>query len=327
MGRLSLSLILMLNVLPAGTSSAERSYRLVGAVVREDGKPFRNVTPVVFLHGAITPFSAKTAVGPDGRFTFKKLPAATYTLIVDVPRLGEVRKTVEVGPSFADSRGQVTARIAFDRTSSVERQNVISALDLSIPSSARQEYERADSLLGRRDVQGAVESLKKAVAIAPQFSAAWNHLGTIAYQTKQYQDAERYFREALKQDPDAYAPLVNLGGALLSEGKIADSLPINQSAVKARPDDPLAQSQLGQSYFYLNRLDEAERHLKQAELLDPGHFSYPQVFLVEIYARRNQLPAAISEIEGFLKLHPDSEMADQMRKALEKARAGLPAKP
>jgi outer membrane protein assembly factor BamD (BamD/ComL family) len=61
--------------------------------------------------------------------------------------------------------------------------------------------------------------------------------------------------------------------------------------------------------------------------LDPGHFSYPQVFLVEIYARRNQLPAAISEIEGFLKLHPDSEMADQMRKALEKARAGLPAKP
>jgi tetratricopeptide (TPR) repeat protein len=84
---------------------------------------------------------------------------------------------------------------------------------------------------------------------------------------------------------------------------------------------------LGQSYFYLGRLDEAERHLKQAKLLEPNHFSYPQVFLVEIYARRNQLPAAIREIEEFLKLHPDSETAGQMRKVLEVARARLTAKP
>jgi tetratricopeptide (TPR) repeat protein len=136
--------------------------------------------------------------------------------------------------------------------------------------------------------------------------------------------AEQYFREALKHDPESYAPLVNLGGALLSEGKIEESLPINQRAVRARPDDPLAHSQLGQSYYYLENFNEAEKYLKQAKALDPSHFSYHQLLLINIYARRENLPALIAEMEEFLRLHPDARLAPEIRKSLEKARALRP---
>jgi Tfp pilus assembly protein PilF len=325
MRRLLQALILALVVVPTDASSDR--YRFVGTILRDDGKPFQNVTPMVFLQGAITPFSSQTQVGPDGRFTFKNLPAATYTLIVDVPRIGELRKTVEVGPSFADSKGRVALTVTFDQASPIDKKRAVSAVELSVPDSALLEYNKAEDFLARRDVKGAIDCLKKAIEIAPQYAAAWNHLGTISYQTKQYQQAEGYFREALERDPEAYSPLVNLGGALLAQGKLADSLPINERAVKAKPDDPLAHSQLGQNYFFLGKLDEAERHLKQAKALDPSHFSYPQLVLVEIYARKNQLPAAIAEIEEFLKLHPDSELAPKMRKVLEDARARLSPKP
>jgi len=219
MRRLLQALILALVVAPTGASPDKDSYRLVGTILQEDGKPFKDVTPVVFLHGALTPFSAQTQAGPDGRFTFNNLPASTYTMIVAVPRAGELRRTVEVGPSFADSKRRVTVTISFDRGSAVEKKQVISAVELSVPSSAQAEYNKAEDHLARQDLKGAIDCLKKAIEIAPQFAAAWNYLGTLAYQTKQYQQAEEYFRAALNRDPEAYSPLVNLGGALLADRK------------------------------------------------------------------------------------------------------------
>ncbi len=302
-------------------------YRLEGTITWDTGKLPRNVIPVVFLQGAVTPFSVQTQAGSDGRFTFKNLPAGTYTLIVDVPRAGELRKTVEVGPSLADAKGRVIITVKFDGAGATKQEQQVSAVELSVPEEAKAEYTKAGNCLARQDVKQAIEHLKKATEIAPQYAAAWNHLGTIAFQSRQYQEAEHYFREALRRDPEAFSPLVNLGGALLAQAKIDESLPVNERAVKVRPEDALAHSQLGQSYYFLGRLDEAERHLKQAKALDPGHYSFPQVMLVEIYARRNQLPAAIAEIEEFLRLHPDSSLVPRMQKALKDAQARLAAKP
>jgi tetratricopeptide (TPR) repeat protein len=102
-------------------------------------------------------------------------------------------------------------------------------------------------------------------------------------------------------------------------------LEINQRAVRARPDDALGQSQLGQSYYFLGRLDEAEKHLKEAKAIDPSHFSFPQLVLAELYQRRGNYPALVGELEEFLRLHPDSEEAPAVRTSLERVRARLPA--
>jgi tetratricopeptide (TPR) repeat protein len=308
-------------------AAAEKAYQLIGSILQSDGTPFIGASPVVFLNGAVKPFSSQTMAGRDGRFKFKNIPAGTYTVVAAVARVGELRKTVEVGPSFADSKRTVAVTIVFDQTVPVIRGGGISAAELSVSEDAAREYKRAHDSLSRHDVKGAIERLKRAVEISPQFATAWNQLGVIAYQTKEYQQAEGYFREALKQDADAYSPLVNLGGALLALDRFEEALEINRAAVKARPGDALAHSQLGKSYFYLDRLDDAETHLKRAKALDPSHFSYPQVFLIEVYARRNQLPAAIAEMEEFLKLHPDSDWVPRIREILGIARARLQATP
>ena len=326
MRRLPLTFALLALLVPGVLGSDKDSFRLVGTILRDDGKPFKDVAPVVFLDGVRTPFTTETRAGRDGKFTFKNLRAATYTLGVYIPRAGEIQKTVEVGPSFADSKRTIRLTVRFNRADVLEKGHSVSAVELSIPYGAREEFAKAENALSRRDVKGAIGYLKKAVDMAPQYAAAWNRLGTIAYQSARYAEAEEYFREALKQDPEAYSPLVNLGGALLSEGKFQESLPVNQQAVKIKPADALAHSQLGQSYYELGELDEAEKHLKEAKALDPSQFSFPQLFLVQIYVRRNQFEAAIAEIEEFLKLHPDSKFAPQLRKALEATRSQVPPK-
>jgi tetratricopeptide (TPR) repeat protein len=174
--------------------------------------------------------------------------------------------------------------------------------------------------LGQHDVPGAIQYLRNALDLAPQFSAAWNNLGTIAYQSGEYENAEKHFREALRHDPDSYAPLVNLGGALLSLNRAEDALRINLQAVKERPDDALAHSQLGQSYLRVGQIEPAERHLKQAKALDVRHFSFPQLVLAEIYALKEDHPAFVAELEEFLRYHPDSKLVPGVTQALEKAR-------
>lgn len=321
------SIFLLLTIIPSGAVAGKSVFQVVGRIVQGDGALFRDALPVVFLHGSLTPFSAQAPVGPDGRFRFKKIPAGTYTLAAAVPRLGERRKTIEVGPSFADSNGNVAVEISFEGTISWEKKGTVSAAELSVSENSRQEYRKAQECLSRQDVQGAIARLTKAVELSPQFAIALNQLGTIAYQTGKFQQAEEYFRASLKQDPGLYAPLVNLGGALLALRRDEEGLAVNQDAVRTMPGDALAHAQLGKNYYYMGRFDEAEIHLKRAAMLDPSHFSHPQIVLIDLYLRRNQLQEAVGEMEAFLKLHPDSDWVPNIRKLLDTTRARLSANP
>lgn len=297
--------------LPAG-----EFFELRGRVLQDNGRPFRRALPQVFLQGATHPFSASTQADLSGEFQFKKLAAGMYTLVIIVPRRGEMRRTVQVSPSLADEHGRIRVDLQFEPTFSPMDTHIVSAKQLAIPENAKKEYERAQSRLEKHDVAGAVRHLKKAVEIAPAYSAAWNYLGTIAYQSREYTQACDYFQEALKHEPEAYAPRVNLGGALLALGRVREALEYNREAVRMRPDDALAHSQLGQNYFQLGQLELATQHLKKAKSLDVAHFSFPQLLLAEIYRLKKDEAAMREELREFLHYHPDSDYAPQIRELL-----------
>src|SRR5262249_4930637 len=187
---------------------------------------------------------------------------------------------------------------------------------LSIPNEARREYEAADKKLARRDVAAAVAHLERAVVLAPDFATAWNHLGTIAYQTGQYVMAESHFRKALEADPGAFEPLVNLGGVLINLGKLDEALGRNLGAVHQRPNDALANSQLGMVYFGLGNLDLAEKYLTCAKKIDPTHFSHPQRLLAQIHMKRGERKQAAEELEDLLARHPDVADAARISEAI-----------
>jgi tetratricopeptide (TPR) repeat protein len=272
----------------------------------------------VALHGSTTPFEAATLADVGGQFRFRAIEPGTYTLSVFVPGRGETRKTIEVGPSTADKQRRVRLLVRLDESKMApDRSSLISMRQLSIPQKAKDEYEKASKSLGERDSEAAVAHLKKAVELAPQFAEAWNHLGTIAYQTKRYEDAEGYFRHALEADPDSYAPLVNLGGVLVTLGRWDEAWTFNLNAVLRQPADALAQSQMGMTYFGLRRMDLAEKYLLEAVRLDAGHFSHPQLLLAEIYLRRGEKAKASDQLEDFLRHHPDNPGAGKMREAID----------
>ena len=309
--------ILLALAMPAAAYGGEPLYELSGQV-----QPAGYAS--VSLYGDTSPFSATTLTGPEGAFRFRKLRAGTYTIGVFFPARGEARQTVEIGPGTADAHRRVFLALRFKDSdfefSDSSRQNAVSVTTLAIPSKATSQYEAAQKDMSKHDVDAAVAHLQRAVKLAPQFSAAWNELGTIAYQTRQYARAEQCFREALVHDPSAYEALVNLGGALLTEQKLDEALLFNQLAVRSRPNDALANSQLGQTYFAKGTLDLAVKYLEIARRADPAHFSHPQLVLAEIHLRRGESAAAAAELEDFLAHHPDYPTAAKIRESIEKLR-------
>src|SRR5258708_7244926 len=135
--RLLLSTVLCLTAL-----AKDAVYELTGCIVPETHAS-------ISIYGATTPFSDATLSDDRGRFRFPRLAAGSYTLAVFVPERGEARKTVEVGPGSADSRGRVAVLMNFKDSDftfdDVTRQrNAVSTRELSVPERAWREYERSE---------------------------------------------------------------------------------------------------------------------------------------------------------------------------------------
>jgi Tfp pilus assembly protein PilF len=297
----------------------ERAYELRGRVLQKDGAPFTGAVFAVIISGATRPFTARTQTDLGGRFKFADLEPATYNLTIVGPSGGDMTKTVEIGPSGAVEGFRVEETFCFDAGLYTETPHTVSARRLAVPEKARREFERALTRLSEHRVAEAAEILQKVVESAPGFADAWNQLGIIAYQTGDYPSAERQFREALKQEPDSFSALVNLGGVLVAQGKSEEGLAVNRRAMEKAPHDALAQSQLGLAYFLLDRLAQAEEHLRQAKTLDPRHFSSPQLVLAEIYRLQGKFAESRLELEEFLRLRPDSAAAERVRQLLGRA--------
>jgi type IV pilus assembly protein PilF len=198
--------------------------------------------------------------------------------------------------------------------SALSAADTVSVRELGIPQKAKDRYDDAQRKLARHDTEGATKKLKEAVAIAPDYSAAWNALGVIST------SPEDHFRRALATDPDNLDAVLNLGGLLLKTGRAEEALGFSQRAAFALSGDASAQAQLGMNLYQLGRLGEAERVLLIARRLEPAHKALPQLFLAEIYARRGEKARALAQLEELLASRPPEPLAATLRQFSAKLR-------
>jgi tetratricopeptide (TPR) repeat protein len=304
----------------AQSPNEPQKFELNGQVRLAQPQRPRRLVAYVALFGNTTPYSTYMWTDFSGKFKFKKVPPGSYSLHVELRRLGEKHLTVEVSPSLADRKSRIYHIITVEPSGSLaarQKPDVVSLRELSIPEKARSLSLGAEKKLSKNEIEKGIAMLERAVNLAPHFVAAINRLGTIFHMQKEFPKAEQYFREALEKDPTAYAPLVNLGGTLLALGRFQEALALNQRAVAARPLDALANAQLGLSYVNLKEDEKALGYLVRTKQLDPQHFTFPQLALADIYHRQKKTELALRELQEFVKLHPDDIQAKLIRKQIE----------
>jgi tetratricopeptide (TPR) repeat protein/tRNA A-37 threonylcarbamoyl transferase component Bud32 len=105
--------------------------------------------------------------------------------------------------------------------------------------------------------------------IEPPTAECLRQQGNIYYDRKDYAQAERFYKEAIKQSPDDAAPHINLSCCYLAQLKYDEAIAAAQKAYDLDPTAPAALLNLGWGCVRTGKYEEAITHFTKLIELDP----------------------------------------------------------
>lgn len=268
----------------------------------------------------------------NGAFTFRRLTGGTYRLTVEAGKEFETAsETVDIIDSPLRNRraGQVVSvqiQLRSRRSEKDAKPGVVNSTLAAIPKEARELYEKALAAAQAGAHKRAVEHLKKAVAVYPQFVLALNELGVQYLKLNETEQAAEALRAALKLDPEVFILRLNYGIVLLQRRRFAEAETELGRAIKLGDSSHVAHLYRGRALIGLLRYDEAEKELLRALALGGDEARMAHRFLGALYIERGDNARAIESLETYLRLEPKAGEAAQIRSIIKQLRAEI-AKP
>jgi tetratricopeptide (TPR) repeat protein len=122
-----------------------------------------------------------------------------------------------------------------------------------------------------REYQEAEKHFKAALKINPQSSMAFSALGYVYYLLKKYDLAILNFKKAIEEDPNNSGAHNNLGFTFAEIGiNVNDAINECRKAIAFNPDSAAYRDSLGWCYFVAGQYDASVKELKKALDLAPG---------------------------------------------------------
>ena len=201
------------------------------------------------------------------------------------------------------------------------------------PKDARKAYEKGLQAEKKGELANAHKYFAKAVEIYPRYTNAWFQLGTVLQKEQQKDAARAAFTQSTTIDTKFLPPYLSLSSMAYEAENWTELLnftnhilnldPLNHVSGYVLDLDPLNYTE---AYFYnslanfkLKKFADAEKSGLKAEQVDlRTRFPQLHLLLAEIFARKNDYPIAISEIQTYLQLVPHAIDGDQVRERLAK---------
>ncbi|HYA41765.1 MAG TPA: tetratricopeptide repeat protein [Syntrophobacteraceae bacterium] len=181
------------------------------------------------------------------------------------------------------------------------------------------EYDLALAYDQRGLQDKAFSHLQAALKIKPDYSEALNTLGKMYAERGQFEAARAAFQKAL-DDAFYKTPQIaafNLGMLYEKKGDIERALTYYQQAVKMDQNYATAWLRMGEVCEQLRRNDEARHAYGNAVRLAPGLAEAQLRFGIMSY-KAGDMEAAVHSLSRVGEIAPNTDMADEARKWLEK---------
>jgi tetratricopeptide (TPR) repeat protein len=228
-----------------------------------------------------------------------------------------------------DPRGPLA--LAEVRSARGDARGVIAALEGRVASASASDlasgaYTEMVTALSRayleaREPKRAVETLERARQRAPDDHELLFRLAAMYEQTKDYDRAERTFRDLIEADPDHDRALNYLGYMLADRGrKLSEAVTFITRALALDQDNPSYLDSLGWAYFRLERYDEALSPLERAAA-DVPDSSVIQDHLGDLYFELKRYSDAAAAFDRALAGDRDGIDMVAITKKRDRARA------
>jgi tetratricopeptide (TPR) repeat protein len=158
-------------------------------------------------------------------------------------------------------------------------------------------------------------AFKRSLELYPSFAPAHTALGRIAQRAGNLNASIESWKTAVRYDPQDFDAYLNLGIAYLNLKKYPDAEAHLVQAAFLEPSAVTPHYYIGIAFVMKNDLDVAMKAFEKAKELHGGK-SLPAIhkYLGRIYGARNKPKEAIEELETYLKLSPNAQDAEKVRK-------------
>ncbi|HYK37763.1 tetratricopeptide repeat protein [Alloacidobacterium sp.] len=130
-------------------------------------------------------------------------------------------------------------------------------------------YAQAKAAQDRGDNATAIQKYRAMLKLAPHLAPAYNNLGMLYFNQRDYPHAAQVLEQGLKLNPDMPTASAMLGFSYAEMGENEKAEPLLEAAVRANPNDDNAQMALARTLIHLKRYDEATPYLKSHLDKDP----------------------------------------------------------
>src|SRR6266404_5923334 len=227
--------------------------------------------------------------------------------------LAEFHEAVRLRPDFAEAHnniGLVLAQGNDDKAAIAEFREA-----LRIQPDYADAHANLGTALISTDSGEAVRELQKAVALAPGLVKAQFNLAVAYGADPSYGPAKEIdqLRKVIVTEPTFASALLTLGKALLSDGKVEESIGELREAVRLEPQSTGAHYQLGLALARAGRKDEAAAELQKSRELASSDDRKKNVDLDIAEGRaaldKRELDEAAAKFRHALELQPESSDA------------------
>jgi tetratricopeptide (TPR) repeat protein len=165
-----------------------------------------------------------------------------------------------------------------------------------------------NNLADNGQFQEAIEALKKAIRIKPDYADAYYNLGNTYSESGSYKEAIVAFKQAIQIKPDFADAYNNLGIAYGKADLIKEAIEVLKKAIRIKPDYAQAYFNLGIAYGKLDLHKEEIEVLKKAIRIKPD---YAQAYnnLGVAYSKSELFKKAIEAWKQAIRIEPDDAKA------------------
>jgi tetratricopeptide (TPR) repeat protein len=194
----------------------------------------------------------------------------------------------------------------------------VSMARLSVPGKANNEYKKGCGALKDKRLQEAETHLRNAIAVYPNYVAAWVVLGQILDQENNRDDARKACAQAETIDPSYSPPYLCLADFAVADNDWKQVQEYASRALEVNPvhtADSLYFSAI--AAFHLNRMAEAEAKGLEAVKLDLWHHM-PELHLLlaHVYEAKGDIHAEAEQLKEYLKVASSSPSYTEAKTAL-----------
>ncbi len=183
--------------------------------------------------------------------------------------ISEFREAIRIHPEWARPRGNLA--IAFAEAGRLEESIASSRLAIKLePRNAGIHGNLAESLMMRGKLDDAVAEFREAIQISPKYSIAFTGLGKALARQGKVDEAIAAHRAAIQLQPDAADAHTAMGALFCDVLKDYRSAEDEfRTALRLRPNDLIAQANLGIALERQGKLEEALAEYQKAQKLAP----------------------------------------------------------